>query len=153
MTQALEGKTPGVWRILAAMLYDALLVIGCIMVTGFIAVAANGFEAIAGHTWKSWGLTGAIILVWCGFYVYFWSRQGQTLGMRAWKLIVINQTGHPPGMYRSLLRWLLALILLAPAGFGLWWKYFDREQQTLYDRLCRTRLLQVSSNPYQKRKE
>jgi protein-export membrane protein secF len=86
--------------------------------------------------------------VWIAFYVYFWSKQGQTLGMRAWRLAVADENGYPIGGKRALLRWFCALITCAPAGIGLWWRALDKDGRTLYDRLSRTRLYLLPGNPY-----
>lgn len=149
MAQRYNSQTASLWRILAAMLYDTMLVIGCIMVVGFIAVAINGFAAIPAHSWKSWLLSSFMLLTWAGFFVFFWSRQGQTLGMRAWRLVVINQQGKVPSFSRASLRWLCAAVLLAPLGLGLWWRWFDHERRSLYDRLSGTRVVCLKTNPYQ----
>ena len=51
-----------------------------------------------------------------GFYVYFWCKGGQTLGMRAWRLLLVRQEGGllTPGQA-------LARALLAFAGLGNLW--------------------------------
>lgn len=149
----LSAKPAPLWRILAAMLYDALLLIGCIMILGFISVALNGFQPVAAHTWGSHILFIAMILLWISFYVFFWTRQGQTLGMRAWKLLLVGENNRPPKILNAFTRWCIALLTLPLLGLGLWWKSFDSQKQTLYGRLSHTRLVQISHNPYQKRKE
>lgn len=47
-----------------------------------------------------------------GFYAYFWSRAGQTIGMKAWRLRVQNSDG-------SNITFTQALIRIATSAFGL----------------------------------
>jgi uncharacterized RDD family membrane protein YckC len=46
--------------------------------------------------------------VWC------WSRSGQTLALKTWKLRVIDAHGQPPTWLRALSRYLLAWHLFVP---------------------------------------
>ena len=142
------ARPPAVWRILCAMLYDALLVIACIMVFGFIMFALNRGEIIVRGTVMGYLLQVGMVVIWAGFFAYFWSQQSQTLGMRAWKLVVIDENGHSPTFARALLRWLMALLTLLPAGLGLWWRWLDTDKRSLYDCLSGTRIFLLSRNPY-----
>jgi len=47
-----------------------------------------------------------------GFYAYFWSKAGQTIGMKAWRLRVQNSDG-------SNITFTQALIRIATSAFGL----------------------------------
>ena len=52
----------------------------------------------------------AIVII--GFYSYFWTQAGQTLGMRAWKLKLQNEDG-------SHIKITQAFIRIATSAFGL----------------------------------
>lgn len=173
----LEAKPAPLWRVVCSILYDSFLVMGCMLVTMFIIVAVNGFKSTAGVAWKQ-HLTTAILMAVCAtFFVYFWSRQGQTLGMRAWKLVLITKDGRPPKLLRALGRWFLivvvlllpvmvcfasnllvpkkdwlaALIILTlPVILGYSFALFDKSKRTLFDRLSGTHIVVVRQNPYQK---
>lgn len=138
------------WRQLAAMLYDSFLLLACIIALAFIFFFINHMEAIrAGnpllHVFRA-AIAGTSLL----FYAYFWCKQSQTLGMRAWRLVVVDDNGRSPDFSRACLRWLMALLTLLPVGLGLWWRFMDRDGRTLYDRLSHTRLLVLKENPYKK---
>ncbi|MBV7433947.1 RDD family protein [Cardiobacteriaceae bacterium TAE3-ERU3] len=143
-----SATPPAIWRILCAMLYDALLVIACIMVFGFIMFAFNRGEVIERGSAMGYALQIGMVCIWAGFFAYFWSRQSQTLGMRAWRLVVTDNNGHSPTFARALLRWLMALLTLLPAGIGLWWRWLDADRRSLYDRLSGTRMFVLARNPY-----
>ncbi len=79
----------------------------------------------------------------------FLSSQGQTLGMRAWRLVVVNERGKTSSPLQCFLRWFFAIITCMPFGFGLWWQFHDSRKRTLYDVLSRTHLNLADKNPYQ----
>lgn len=55
---------------------------------------------------------GYLCIVICGFYAYFWSVGGQTIGMKAWRLRVQNSDGSNISFTQSLIR-------MATSAFGL----------------------------------
>lgn len=137
--------TPGLPRRLAAMLYDALLLIP---LTGIsIALILLMMAAITGATeddnlvlqprWVQ--LIGTLCVV--GFYTAFWSKGGQTLGMQAWRIQLLDASGSPPSAARCILRCLTAAVSLLPAGLGYWWVLVDREKRSWHDRLSSTHLV------------
>lgn len=136
------------WRHLFAMFYDIFLLLACIMVVGFVFIGLNKGEIVVKNSALWHGMRGAILLTWIGFFVYFWSSQGQTLGMRAWRLIIVDNDRQVPGIWRALWRWFLALLTCLPVGLGFWWQLLDTDKRTLYDRLSRTSLYLVDKNPY-----
>ena len=137
-------------RHLAAMFYDAFLLLACIIVLGFVFLFINHGEDIRPGNPLQYALRTAIAATSLFFYAYFWSHQSQTLGMRAWRLVVVDERGGSPRLWQAALRWFMALITLLPFGIGLWWRFFDREKRTLYDIFSRTRLFMLTENPYKK---
>ena len=74
------------------------------------------------------------------FFVYFWTKNGQTLGMRAWRLRVQNLDG-------SLLSKTTAIKRLVPTllGLGNILVIFDRKNKlSLQDRLTKTEVVVLS---------
>lgn len=142
------AKPPTLWRILLAMFYDTLLVVACIIILGFVMFALNRGEVIERGTPIGYALQAGMLSVWAGFFTFFWSKQSQTLGMRAWRLVVTDNSGQSPSCARALLRWLMALLTLLPAGIGLWYRWLDADRRSLYDRLSGTRMYVVAQNPY-----
>lgn len=128
----------GIPRRLGALLYDSLLVLALL----FIAMAAiTPFTNEA--TIRSYQplYFGYLLLVSFLFFGWFWTRGGQTLGMRAWKIRVEASNGENIRWNQALIRFLVAI--LTP-GIGLLWLLFDQEKRTLYDRLSRTRVTRVA---------
>ncbi len=143
MTDLSQSRSPGLPRRLAAILYDLLLL-------GAVLIAATFVYSIPVQSLTGADLTQGsarllfqlyLLLVILGYYLYFWTQGRQTLSMRVWRLLILREDGAPLSARDAVRRLGFALLTLAPAGLGLWWMLFDREQQTWYDRLAGTRTL------------
>lgn len=77
-----------------------------------------------------------------GFFLWFWTHGGQTLGMRAWRLRIFSTNGQPIGYGRALWRLLCSL-----GGLGTLLVLVDfKYKQSLQDRLAHTEVLQLSKD-------
>jgi uncharacterized RDD family membrane protein YckC len=139
------SRAPSLARRLGALLYDAVLLLGLIMLA--ILVLIVPYDLIAtrpyphGEPLYRTLLQAYLLAVIGGFYVYFWTHGGQTLGMRTWRLRVQRDDGGPLSLADALGRFAWATLSLAPAGLGLWWCLFDAEGLAWHDRRSRTRLV------------
>ena len=70
----------------------------------------------------------SLFLVIGAYFVYQWSRTGQTLAMKSWHLRLVDRTGKPPLPAKAMLRYLLAWYLLLP---GLIWGVFNEGHPAL----------------------
>lgn len=116
------------FRRLAALMYDGLIILAIEMLAGGLVVAilealvAGGLmtygpyqdvsDLLAQHPIWSYVYTAYLGIVWIGFFVFFWTKAGQTLGMRAWKLRVQNLDG-------GLISKKQALVRVGTSCFGL----------------------------------
>lgn len=133
------------WRRLAAMIYDSLVVCAITMAYGFAAIGvkygllgatlAEGEKAQLPEA-AIFGLLAAIGL----FYCFFWRKAGQTVGMRAWRLKVVNSTGSNLNWSQAALRFAAANLSFWLAGCGYWWQLFDKTG-TLHDKLSNSRVV------------
>jgi uncharacterized RDD family membrane protein YckC len=133
----------GVLRRLGAMLYDTLIIAALLMVVTALLLMLTGGEAITSERFGAWELVYQLVLlgVIVGFFGWFWTRRGQTLGMRAWRLRVVREDGATRSWSDSLKRMTAALVSLAPLGFGYFWLWFDRDKLTWHDRWTHTRII------------
>ena len=79
-------------------------------------------------------------------YVYFgfaWTRSGQTLGMKTWRIRVRTFDDRPLTWGRAALRFTTAALSWAALGLGFAWMLVDRQSMTWHDRLSRTVLVKV----------
>jgi uncharacterized RDD family membrane protein YckC len=135
--------SPGLLRRLAIICYDALLLFAVLFAATLVVLPLNGGQAFAPND----ALYGTYLLVTSFFYYgWFWTRGGQTLGMRAWgvRLVGRNATGV---MWREcLVRYLAAVVSLVPFGLGFIWSVIDAERRSWHDRISGTRLI-IQSAP------
>lgn len=106
------GQTPGLRRRLACFLYEGVLLFGVVMVAGLLYSAlTNQRHALIGQR----GMQLWLFLVLGAYFVGFWTRQGQTLAMRTWRLRLVDIHGAPVSAWRATARYLLSWLWFLPA--------------------------------------
>jgi uncharacterized RDD family membrane protein YckC len=126
------------FRQLAAMLYDSLLILAVLFVATVFVLVFNEGQAIESSPVYNLYLILVIFL----FYSWFWNKSGQTLGMRVWKIRIITEFGSNPSWPVSCLRLSFAIFSFACFGLGYWWRLF--KPYTWHDKLSATRVIDVS---------
>ncbi len=144
MTPPAGLRVPGIARRLASALYDLLMVVALMIVATFpfIAVFGDSTEGWRRHLLQLW-----LIATCAAYFCWFWTRGGQTLPMKTWKIRVVRFDGAPLGLARALHRYTLALLGLIALGLGFAWALLDRDRQFLHDRLAGTALVDASAAP------
>jgi uncharacterized RDD family membrane protein YckC len=130
-------RAPGLPRRLACATYECLILAALVLVATFpfLAFAGDSTTGLRRH------LLQAYVLAVVGTYlVGFWTRGGQTLAMKTWRIRLVAQDGGPVSLARAVRRYLLALAGGAALGIGFLWAFLDRDGQFLHDRLAGTRL-------------
>jgi len=110
----------GLGRRLASWLYDALVVVAFSMVTTVLFLfAVQGLISLdmlsLGNSIDVSDLienniilesirTFLLVSVNCAFFVYFWTKGGQTIGMRSWRLKVQNLDGTKISVKQAIIR-------------------------------------------------
>jgi uncharacterized RDD family membrane protein YckC len=109
---------------LGAYLYDLFALVAVLMFSVIIAILVviisnnmglinlSAYKDIADYLGKSSIFIAYLGFVTVGFYAYFWTKGGQTIGMKAWRLRVQNSDG-------SNISFTQALIRMATSAFGL----------------------------------
>ena len=139
------GTSARFGRRFAALLYDVLLLVGVLMVfTAAVMFLTHG-HALLGETVGAWVYVYRLALVGVigAYFTLNWVHSGQTLGMRAWRLHVVDAGGQRLRLGPAALRFACALLAWLPAALGVLWLYGDREGLALHDRLSRTRIVYV----------
>ncbi|WP_372964051.1 RDD family protein [Marinobacter sp.] len=110
-----------------AIIYDGLISIAVLLVTTWIYTMITGWirgwehmerMAEAGQLSGDPGLTFLLFLVLYLFFAYFWTHNGQTLGMQVWRIRIENLDGTSVSWTQSLLRYgtASAVVFLAILG-------------------------------------
>lgn len=149
------------------MVYEGVLLFGVVMIAGYLYSAlTQQRHALNGRH----GLQAFMFVVLGIYFVWFWSKSGQTVAMKTWHLQLQTTSGDRVPQARALARYLLswlwfipALLLAEFAGWhsssqvlsalavGMlvyaslsWWM---PQRQFLHDRLCGTRLVHLPHTP------
>lgn len=129
-------------RIIGSAVYDALVLMGLLMIAGFIAVGLHYWitdeETIQPNSlpFQLYLLTLVI-----GYFLYFWRKSGQTVGMKAWRIKLISLEDAPITLKQALLRLLVAMPSFACFLVGVLWQYIDKDQLNWQDRASQTKLV------------
>lgn len=137
---------------LMAILYDTFLILAMSMAYGaiatFIAAQINGATehdynpTVSGPIFQAgWGIT---LLV---FYCYFWIKAGQTVGMKAWRLKLITTNTKSLTITQCIMRFFIGILSFSCFGLGFLWVLIDKNNDTLHDRICNTRMIRTNKLP------
>ncbi len=72
------------------------------------------------------------------YFVAFWTGAGQTPGMRLMRLRLLDASGEPPGLWRSLVRLVGLGVAIAIVFLGFLPVLFDERRRALQDFLAGT---------------
>ena len=165
------GAPAGLWRRLAALLYDLLLVVALAFIATFAMLPLAGGEAILASTQGAMGHAyhAVLLLIAFGYFGWCWTHGGQTLGMKAWRIELQTAAGGrlnwPGAAGRFLLgtgmaflavlgAWYLrrpasllaaagAVALVAPLALNFGWIPFNAARQSLQDLAGSARVVRV----------
>lgn len=161
---------PGVGRRLISMVYETLLAFAVL----FLPFLIFEFIVQARHTPALEHTRQALLFLVLGaYFIHQWSREGQTLAMRTWRLKVVRPGHAHLSLQTAAVRYLLSWMWILPAlivsavlhlekwqalgaiGVGiLAWAmtaFFDADRQFLHDKLTGTRLVQLPPLPKKKK--
>ena len=142
MNTLAQPQLAGIWRRLAALAYEAVLLFAIVFIAAYL------FVALAGETPQGmlrWFFYLYLLCVAGAYFVFCWVRSGQTLAQKAWGLRVTAIDGTLLQWRRATLRYLLALLSIG-SGIGLLWAVVDPQRQFLHDRLAGSRII-VAATP------
>ena len=140
MSAGAGPRVPGIARRLASALYDLLLVVALVLIATFPFLAFFGDST---QGWRRHTLQLYVIAVTCAYFVWFWTRGGQTLPMKTWRIRLVRADGGAVNPGRGVHRFLLAVLGTLALGLTFAWALFDRDRQFLHDRLAGTALVEA----------
>lgn len=165
--QAPAWVFPTVRRRMASFIYEGVLLFGVVMLAGFLfSTVTQQRHALKGMH----GLQAFLFIVLGIYFVWFWSKTGQTLAMKTWHIRLVNKSGKTVSRARALARYALSWIWFVPAlavaeitgartGAPLWgWMFagvlliavvgrWSPDRQFIHDLLCGTRLVDARHDP------
>jgi uncharacterized RDD family membrane protein YckC len=114
---------------------------------GYLVAAASvalvlGLAGELGANWLNASLAGGgWFLAMAAYFVVFWSTTGQTPGMRALSVRVVDPSGEPPSVLRSLVRFVGLILAIIPLFAGFLPVLVDGRRRALQDFLSGTVVL------------
>ena len=170
MSNNVVTTIPTVKRRLVSMVYESLLGFAVLFLPFLI------FEIVtrASHTPLIEHMRQALAFLVLGFYfIHQWSRDGQTLAMKTWRMKLVAAEGSAVSPRMAATRYLLSWLWILPAllvalaldlhqwqalgavltGILLWslTAFLDKDRQFLHDKLAGTRLVQLPPLPKKKK--
>jgi len=125
---------------IACMLYESILVFAILFVAGVVyrALMGDPHSDFEQHLFfmYSWLIIGV-------YFVYCWVKSGQTLAMQTWRIQLLRLDGNPLSLGQAVRRYLIASFSLMFFGLGFLWAIFDREGLYLHDRFTGSRLFEL----------
>ncbi len=127
-------------RRFGAMLYDFFLLLTAIFVASFIIVIPTGIKPEDPYFFL---FQAYIFFIAYLFFAWFWTRGGQTLGMRTWKIKLVNEDGSLVTWRTALLRFAMAMLSWCAFGLGFLWSLWDKQHRTWHDIISKTHLIRT----------
>lgn len=139
----IEYPSAGVLKRLLSMVYDLLILVAIWLLIGFTHAAILGVDNLENSNSLHVTLFPFLLLGTFLFYSWFWIHGGQTLGMRAWRLQIVdaNLDGRPINLMQCLSRFLIAILSLCSFGLGYFWIWANPNGDSWHDSLSHTRTL------------
>lgn len=128
-------------RRLLVMLYDVVILLGLLMLASAIALPFGGMHKIA---FRDFWFTLWLLTVCFAYLGICWRYGGMTVGMRAWQVRLVTDTGQAVTWPACLLRFLTALVSVAVLGLGVLWVLVDKKNRGWHDLAAHTLLIRTT---------
>jgi uncharacterized RDD family membrane protein YckC len=131
--------SPGFTKRIVIMVYDSLLLVAVILLfSAPFPLLPDGWSATLTGKYL---IRSYLVLVTYGFFVGFWCNGGQTLGMKAWSLRLVDHSGQSVNLRLASIRYAAAIFSWVLLGLGYLWILVDRDKLSWHDRLSGTRIV------------
>lgn len=136
-------------RRFCATVYDSFIVFSFLILATGIALALNQGESLLPHQQL---FLGYLFISTCLFVCWFWQKAGQTLGMLAWRIKVVDENLNTLSWPMAIKRFLIATLCMGFGGIGLIWCLFNKDKLALHDKLTNTRVIHLSQKVEKRKK-
>ena len=127
-----------VFRIVAATVYDSLLMLGVWFLVGSLALGIKFvFTGEVSSLHPVTGMSLVILSTWL-YFAMFWIYGGKTLGMSSWKLRIVSQDGNRITIIQTIIRFISNIFTISLAGIPLFLRRINKDNSSLSDLLSKT---------------
>lgn len=133
-------------RRMMVIFYDLMLLFSLLFSIGLVLViVVNTLEL--SNIGKPNALFFFIITIPVSFFYFYisWRISGQTLGMRAWGVKIINFNDKPFTRMQLFIRFIVAIIGFFVFGIGFLYQIFDKNNHSLHDAISQTYLIRYKA--------
>lgn len=134
---SLSAYPAGLPRRVAAAFYDLLLMIALWFIAVFALLPFTHGHAVDGS--NPWFRLYLFVVPYL-FFSWFWTRGGQTLGMRAWRLQLRSPDGGAISWPQAILRYVTAWVAWLSV-IGILWCLFDDRKRCWQDMASRSEVV------------
>ena len=132
------NKKVSLLRIVAATVYDSLLMLGVWFLVGSLALGIKFvFIGEVSSLNPVTGMSLVILSTWL-YFAMFWIYGGKTLGMSSWKLRIISHDGNQITLIQTIIRFLSNIFTISLAGIPLFLRIINKNNSSLSDLLSKT---------------
>lgn len=125
------------WRRLASILYDSILVFALLMIMSIpfynLNLEDNFFLKIIMQIYY--------YLIMQYFFVWFWVNKEGTLGMKTWKIRITSLNGKPISYKQAIIRFNMSIISILVFGLGFLVSIFNKHHKCMHDIISETVLI------------
>jgi len=153
MSNTLSYTPVSLVKRLISIVYDLILLIAIFFAVGIPVSILTTFIFNSGNAITEehslYLVNQAIILLSLfiasiGFYTWFWTHGGQTLGMKTWRIKLMSNNGQNITHKQALKRYFAALLSWGIFGLGFIWCLIDNKKRTWHDIFSDSHLVQLS---------
>ena len=135
------NKKVSLLRIVAATIYDSLLMLGVWFLVGSLALGIKFFfTGEVSSLNPIAGMSLVVLSTWL-YFAMFWIYGGKTLGMSSWKLRIISQNGDQISINQTIIRFLSNIFTISLAGIPLFLRQINKNNKSLSDLLSKTSII------------
>ena len=116
-------KCIAVWRRIASLLYDTVLIIALVIIMYMPLLSFN----IEGNIVLKITAQLYVYLIIQYFFVWFWVNGNGTLGMKSWKVKILDTSGNKITYKKAIIRFNASLIYFLISGFLIFVYYKNSE--------------------------
>jgi uncharacterized RDD family membrane protein YckC len=125
-----------IWRRIASIIYDALLVLAILIV---MSIPFFSFNVEENNLLKI-TMQAYFYFIIQYFFVWFWVNNEGTLGMKTWKIKIFCDDGEKISYKKAIIRFNIAIISILFFGLGFLISLFRKDKKCLHDIISKTSL-------------
>tara|TARA_B100001287_G_scaffold89300_1_gene74830 strand:- start:6 stop:407 length:402 start_codon:yes stop_codon:yes gene_type:complete len=127
------------FRRLASIFYDGVLVVAIVIITSLPFYSFNVEESFL----LKLTMQLYFYLIIQYFFVWFWVNSTATLGMKSWKIKIVDINGNNISYKKAIVRFNASILSISIFGLGFLISLFRKDKKCLHDIISRTQLIKI----------